>query len=48
MATVLAVLLAVNLPKSFIKIYIGVLVLVMGVVLLSKFNLSSHGRKCWA
>ncbi|MDP8218358.1 MAG: sulfite exporter TauE/SafE family protein [Candidatus Theseobacter exili] len=36
--TVLAVFLAVNLPKFWIKLYIGVLVLSMGVVILICFN----------
>jgi len=44
-ATVLAVLLAVNLPKSFIKTYIGILVLVMGVVLLSKAKFKFTWKK---
>lgn len=36
--TVLAVFLAVNLPKFWIKLYIGVLVLAMGIVILICFN----------
>ncbi len=35
-ATILAVLVAVNLPKIVLKIYIAILVLIMGGVLLSK------------
>lgn len=38
--TVSAVFLAVNLPKFWIKLYIGVLVLVMGLVILICFNKS--------
>jgi uncharacterized membrane protein YfcA len=36
--TVLAVFLAVNLPKFWIKLYIGILVLAMGIVILVCFN----------
>ncbi|MCF7907556.1 MAG: sulfite exporter TauE/SafE family protein [Candidatus Omnitrophica bacterium] len=38
--TVAAVFLAVNLPKFWIKLYIGVLVLAMGIVILVCFNKS--------
>lgn len=38
--TVLAVFLAVNLPKFWIKMYIGVLVLTMGIIILVCFNKS--------
>lgn len=41
-ATVLSAIIALNLPKMYIKTYIGVLVLVMGVILLAnkKFRFS--------
>jgi uncharacterized membrane protein YfcA len=35
-ATVFAAVIAINIPKTALKIYIGVLVLAMGVILLSK------------
>ena len=38
--TVAAVLVAVNIPKFYLKLYIGVLVLVMGILILIK-----HGKK---
>lgn len=40
--TIIAALIAISIPKEFLKIYIGVLVLIMGVLLLSrvKFNFS--------
>ena len=44
-ATILAALLALNIPKVVMKTYIGVLVVVMGVVLLSKIKFSFSWRK---
>lgn len=43
--TILAALLALNIPKVVLKTYIGVLVVVMGVVLLSKMRFSFSWRK---
>ncbi|MBD3264618.1 MAG: TSUP family transporter, partial [Candidatus Omnitrophica bacterium] len=40
LGTVSAVFLAVNLPKFWVKLYIGILVLAMGVVILVCFNKS--------
>ena len=42
LATILAALIAINIPKILLKTYIGILVLVMGMVILSnrKFNFS--------
>lgn len=43
--TIVAVFLALNLPKLWIKLYIGVLVLLMGIVILVCFN--KHFRFSW-
>jgi hypothetical protein len=45
LTTIFAVLVAVNIPKIALKTYIGVLVLVMGVVLLSKARFSFSWKK---
>lgn len=37
-ATFIAVLIAIQLPKDILKIYIGLLVIIMGLILLSKFR----------
>jgi len=34
-ATIIAALIAISIPKAFLKTYIGILVLVMGIILLS-------------
>ena len=44
-ATVLAVLLAVNIPKVALKTYIGALVLMMGVLLFSQFKFKYTWKK---
>jgi len=44
-ATVGAVLVAINIPKVVLKTYIGVLVLLMGVLLLSKINFKFSWKK---
>jgi len=38
LATVLAAIIAVNISKVFLKTYIGVLVIIMGAILLSRFK----------
>lgn len=45
MATVFAAVIAINIPKTALKIYIGLLVLAMGVILLSKVVFRFSWRK---
>ena len=45
LATIFSVIVAVNVSKTFLKTYIGVLVLVMGVVLLSKLSFKFTWKK---
>ena len=40
-ATVIAALIAVNISKVVLKTYIGILVIVMGIILLSRFSIFS-------
>jgi len=44
-ATIMAVLVAVNLPKFILKIYIGILVFIMGLILLSKLKFRFTWKK---
>ncbi|MCD6284134.1 sulfite exporter TauE/SafE family protein [bacterium] len=44
-ATILAALVAVNIPKVVLKTYIGILVLAMGIILLSKTNFKFSWKK---
>ena len=45
LATVFSVFIAVNLPKNLIKIYIGILVILMGFLVISKFKLTFSWKK---
>lgn len=45
LATFFASLVAINIPKSLLKGYIGVLVLVMGVIVLSRFSFNFTWKK---
>lgn len=45
LATFFAALIAINLPKNFLKGYIGVLVLVMGIILLTRFSFKFTWKK---
>jgi uncharacterized membrane protein YfcA len=44
-ATVFAAIIAVNIPKIVLKTYIGILVIVMGIVLLSRFKFRFSWKK---
>jgi len=48
LATIFSVFIAVNLPKDLIKIYIGILVVIMGFLVISKFRLSFSWKKVFA
>ncbi|RKX94235.1 MAG: hypothetical protein DRP84_07330 [Spirochaetes bacterium] len=45
MATIVSSLIAVNIPKVVLKTYIGMLVLIMGIILLSKAKFNFSWRK---
>jgi len=44
-ATIIAVLVAVNIPKQVLKTYIGILVLIMGLLLLTRREFKFSWRK---
>lgn len=44
-ATIISVLIAINIPKVALKTYIGILVLVMGIILLSRANFKFSWKK---
>ena len=44
-ATILAALIAINIPATFLKTYIGVLVLLMGIIVLSRANFKFSWKK---
>ena len=44
-ATIVAALVAISIPKAFLKTYIGILVLVMGIILLSGFEFTFSWKK---
>ena len=44
-ATIFAALISINLPKTFLKSYIGLLVLVMGLIVLSNYTFKFSWKK---
>lgn len=46
-ATIFAVLIAINIPKVFLKTYIGILVLIMGLLLFSRKKFTFSWKKIY-
>ncbi len=44
-ATIFAALIAINIPKALLKSYVGILVLVMGIILLSGYKFTFSWKK---